>query len=254
MRSIGHDDLRMWDATFYQAIEAAKHNLEQLGNVAFANINNRCFASATGDNYDASRLILVDLIRRLPVRGEYIAMVPNRDSLIITGSEDEQGLGILCKLARESFQQPRPISTIALRLDGDEWHPWLPDEESPLYGVFRELRLRTMAAEYADQAELLTAVQRMRKSAVVPVAFNVVQETSTQLYSSYCVWTEGQACLLPRTDIITMARPGGQVIGAAPWDTVFQVVGDLIEEYDTYPERWLAREFPSESQLQALLG
>jgi hypothetical protein len=199
-------------------------------------------------------LILVDLIRRLPVRGEYIAMVPNRDSLIITGSEDEQGLGILCKLARESFQQPRPISTIALRLDGDEWHPWLPDEESPLYGVFRELRLRTMAAEYADQAELLTAVQRMRKSAVVPVAFNVVQETSTQLYSSYCVWTEGQACLLPRTDIITMARPGGQVIGAAPWDTVFQVVGDLIEEYDTYPERWLAREFPSESQLQALLG
>ena len=41
MRSIGHDDLKAWGTTFYEAQEVARHNLEQLGNVSFANINNR---------------------------------------------------------------------------------------------------------------------------------------------------------------------------------------------------------------------
>ena len=254
MRSIGPDDLDTWDTSFYQALEVARHNLEQLGNVAFANINNRCFASATGDNYDASRLILLDLIRRLPVRGDYIAMVPNRDSLLITGSDDQQGLGILCKLARESFQQPRPISTIALRLEEDDWQPWLPEPDSPLYGVFRELHLRTLAAEYSDQDELLANVQRARGKDALPAAFQVVQDTATQLYSSYCIWTEGVASLLPRTDLITLAIADGKPIGTFPWQQVQQVAGTLMRAEDVYPERWLVQEFPSQQQLKALLS
>ena len=254
MRSIGHDDLDGWDTSFYQALEVARHNLEQLGNVAFANINNRCFASATGDNYDASRLILLDLIRRLPVRGDYIAMVPNRDSLLISGSDDQQGLGILCKLARESFQQPRPISTIALRLEGDDWQPWLPESDSPLYGVFRELRLRTLAAEYSDQDELLTAAQRSQGSDAMPAAFQVVQDTATQLYSSYCVWNEGITSLLPRTDLMTLTLAGGKSVGTFEWSHVQQVAGTLMRLQDTYPERWLVQEFPSEQQLKELLN
>ena len=254
MRSIGHEDLSNWDTSFYQALEVARHNLEQLGNVAFANINNRCFASATGDNYDASRLILLDLIRRLPVRGDYIAMVPNRDSLLVTGSDDPQGLGILCKLARESFQQPRPISTIALRLEGDDWQPWLPEPESPLYGVFRELRLRTYAAEYADQEELLTALRNSGHSAATPATFQVVQDTATQRYSSHCVWMEGTVSLLPRTDMVTLALADGKPVATLDWEQLQQVAGALLRQEDTYPERWLAEEFPSQQQLRELLG
>ena len=254
MRSIGHEELEMWDTSFYQALEVARHNLEQLGNVSFANINNRCFASATGDNYDASRLILTELIRRLPVRGDYIAMVPNRDSLLITGADDPQGLGILCKLARESFQQPRPISTIALRLEGDDWQPWLPEPDSPLYGVFRELRLRTLAAEYADQAELLAAVQRAESAGALPATFHVVQDTTTQLFSSYCVWTEGVASLLPVTDMVTLVRDNGRPVGTFDWRQLQKETGDLMAPQDVYPERWLVREFPAEAQLKPLLS
>jgi len=254
MRSIGPDDLQNWDVNFYQALEVARHNLEQLGNVAFANINNRCFASATGDNYDASRLILLDLIRRLPVRGDYIAMVPNRDSLLISGSDDQQGLGILCKLARESFQQPRPISTIALRLEGDDWQPWLPDTDSPLYGVFRELRLRTLAAEYSDQEDLLAAVQRSQAANALPASFQVVQDTATQLYSSYCIWTEEVSSLLPRTDLVTLVLADGKPAGTFEWRHVQRVAGTLMRAQDVYPERWLVQEFPSQQQIRALLG
>ena len=37
------------------------------------------WASPWRDNYDASRLVLLDLIRRHKVKGDYVAMVPNRD-------------------------------------------------------------------------------------------------------------------------------------------------------------------------------
>src|SRR5436853_346163 len=63
-----------------------------MGDVSFASLQNEggegVYISATGDNYDASRLMMLDLVRKMPVRGDYIAMVPNRDTLVITGSDD----------------------------------------------------------------------------------------------------------------------------------------------------------------------
>src|SRR5262245_34733859 len=40
MRSIIQDDLDKWGVSFYEAVEAAKSNLEQMGNVAFASLQN----------------------------------------------------------------------------------------------------------------------------------------------------------------------------------------------------------------------
>src|SRR5437762_8847313 len=145
MRSIIQEDLDKWGVSFYEAVEAAKSNLEQMGNVSFASLQGDAtgvYISATSDNYDASRLMMLDLVRKMPVRGDYIAMVPNRDTLVITGSEDQAGLEVMCKVAEDSFQKPRPISTVALRLVGDEWESWLPDCDSPPYTKLHELRLR----------------------------------------------------------------------------------------------------------------
>jgi hypothetical protein len=256
MRSIGHDDLDHWGVRFYHALEAARHNLEQLSNVAFANINNHCFASATGDNYDASRLVLIELIHRLPVRGEPIAMVPNRDSLVITGSDDETGLQIMSKLANDSLQQPRPISTIALQLEGDQWQPWLPDRSTPLHEVFRELRLKTLASEYAEQAEMLQQLQTVRQGAA-PANFNLVQDTATQRLSSYCVWPDHGPALLPETDQVAFVAvnpdtSGSRMLGMADWDWVLQVMGSTLQPQGIYPERWLVRDFPTPHQCEQL--
>src|SRR5690606_34062769 len=116
-----------WGVSFYEALEAAQRNLEQMGKIAFAQIGEGLFASATGDNYDASRLVLLELVRRFPLRGTPIAMVPNRDTLLLTGEDDVQGLEMLAKIAADSLNQPRPISTIAIRLEGDQWRSWLPE-------------------------------------------------------------------------------------------------------------------------------
>jgi len=68
---------------------------------------------------------MTDRIRQAGVKGDHIAMIPNRENLIVVGSEDFKGLAGMAKLAAKAMKEPCPISGIALRLDGDESMPWL---------------------------------------------------------------------------------------------------------------------------------
>ena len=262
MRSIIQEDLDQWDVTFYEALEAARRNLEQMGNVAFASLQGKegdgVYISATGDNYDASRLVMLDLVRKMPVRGDYIAMVPNRDTLVITGSEDSAGLEVMCKLAEESFEKPRPISTIALRLEGDSWESWLPPRDSTAYAKFHELRLRTIGMEYNDQKELLDQIHEKTGEDVFVASFSALQNKQTGRISSYSVWSQGIASLLPETDDVVFLRGASdgnedvQLAAAGSWQRVRDVAGDLMQPQGTYPERYRVLEFPSAQQLEAI--
>jgi hypothetical protein len=256
MRTISQSDLDNWEVTFYEAVEAARQNLEQMGEIAFANLDRCVYASATGDNYDASRLVMLDLIRRFEVNGDYIAMVPNRDKLIVTGSDDEHGLGIMSKIAEASYEEPRPISTVALRLEGEEWVPWLPPRSSPSFAKFHELRLRTIGAEYNDQKELLDEVHSANRAGLYVAQFNAMQNKGSGQVTSYSVWSEGLEIMLPQTDSIFFFRPKGEkegeIVAGGSWDHVQQVVGNLMEPAGIYPERYLVRDFPSEYQLEMI--
>ena len=254
MRSIGQSDLDAWGVTFYEAVESAQRNLEQMGKVAFAQIGDGLFASATGDNYDASRLILVELVRHFPLRGMPIAMVPNRDTLLLTGADDEHGLEVMAKIAADSLSQPRPISTVPLCLEGDEWQSWLPPRNSPAFAPFHELRMRTVGAEYNDQKELLDAYHQARGEDLYVATFNAMQKQASGRVTSYAVWSDGLEILLPETDEILfmrvgVANPQAELVAGGPWERVRQIVGDLLEPQGIYPERYLVKKFPSPQQL-----
>ncbi len=260
MRSIIQDDLDKWGVTLYEAVEAAKNNLEQMGNVAFASLQGQSsgvYISATGDNYDASRLIMLDLIRKMPVRGDTIAMVPNRDTLVITGADDPAGLEVMCKVAEDSFQKPRPISTVALRLVGDEWESWLPEADSPCYPRLHELRLRTLGMEYNDQKELLDQIHQRTGEDLFVASFSAVKQKDNGRISSYCVWSEGVDTLLPETDDVILLRPdlssdNVAIVAAGAFHRVREIAGDLMQPIGSYPERYRVREFPSERQLSEI--
>ena len=254
MRSIGQDDLDRWGVTFYEAVEAAQQNLEQMGKVAFAQIGEGLFASATGDNYDASRVVLLELVRRFPLRGMPIAMVPNRDTLLLTGSDDQEGLKNMAKIAAETLNQPRPISTVAMRLEGETWQSWLPVPDSSLHAAFHELRLRTLGAEYNDQKELLDQAHQAAQTDLYVAQFSAVQKKQSGRVTSYAVWSDGLDILLPETDDVLFFRPRpedqeGEVVAGGSWQKVQQVVGDFMQPQGMYPERYLVTQFPTESQL-----
>ena len=49
-------------------------------------------------------------------------MVPGRDQLFITGSDDEAGLALILKRAEEGYREAaRPLCPLPLCLDDDQW-------------------------------------------------------------------------------------------------------------------------------------
>lgn len=251
MRSITQDNLDDWGVSFYEALDAARHNLTQLEHAFIGPKEGEgVYLSTIRDGYGSSRLILLDLIRRLQVAGDYVAMVPNPETLIVTGSEDMDGLKGMWVLATDALQQPRPISGIALRLDGDDWVPWLPDPSHPLYNDFRGLYLQSIGRDYTQQKQVLDGTTG--KDTFV-ASFSLVQHPETGKFMTCCVWPKDMLVLLPRTDQIAFMQEGKDPLMAA-WDRVVEVVGDLMEPLDIYPERFRVKEFPTEEQLAAMGG
>jgi hypothetical protein len=106
--------LARWGTTFDAALAVAKENLWRLSNERWEEVAPGVHLSPWRDTHDASRLFLHDLIWQLPVKGEHVAMAPNRVMLFVTGSEDEAGLLALAALAEEALEVDRSISGVAL--------------------------------------------------------------------------------------------------------------------------------------------
>jgi hypothetical protein len=247
-----------WGVTFEEALTAACDNLRDISGQDFESPAPGVWRSPWRDNHDASRLTLPDLLSRFEVRGDLVAAVPNRDVLILTGSEDEAGLGYLCALVEEQMEKPRPLSAVPVRLDGTTWLPFLPDPDSPLYGRFRLLQVRSAMQDHDEQAECLNALHERTGEDVFVAGYKAVRRDGQVV--SWCVWSEGVDTLLPRTDEVFFFRPSeegegeGQVVARGRWARVREIAGGLMEPCGLYPERFRVRSFPSEEQLAAIGG
>jgi hypothetical protein len=178
-------------------------------------------------------------------------MIPSRENLIVAGSDDADGLAAMLTMAGESLKEPHPISGIALRLDGDEWTPWLPDVSHPSYRGFRQLYLGTLEQDYAHQKDLLEKLHAEKGEDVFVPTFSVIKAPNGRLFS-YAVWAGGVShALLPKTDVLLLGRVDGEP-AMVEWEKVVEVAGDLLEPLDMYPFRYRVREFPSEDQLAAM--
>jgi uncharacterized protein YtpQ (UPF0354 family) len=251
MRSISHANLEAWGVTFYEALEIARENLMKLPSKFIGPPSGEgVYLSVTRDSYDAARLLLPDLIRHFQVKGDPIAMIPSRENLIVVGSDDADGLAAMLTMAGESLKEPHPISGIALRLDGDEWTPWLPDVSHPSYQGFREFQLRTLGQDYATQKDLLDKLNEKNGDDVFVPTFSVIKTPDGRLLS-YATWTTTTNTLLPKTDTLVFGRFGGTP-RMVEWQEAVDLVGDLMEPLDIYPPRYRVREFPSENELAAM--
>lgn len=258
MRSLSDEDFERWNTSYYEALEAARINLDE-ATLAWARIGDHFHSSLTGDNYDSSRILLADRIRELDLIGAPIAMVPTRDSLLIAGSEDIVSLTMMLDLADESLQKdPRPLSGIPLRLVDDDWEDWTPPTEHPLFERFHSLAQQFLGGLYGVQKELLNSLHKQQDADIFVASFSGIEDPDSGRQRSYCVWGEGVDAMLPETDLILLPTEadaegqGGPRIGGE-WDDVQSVAGDLMQPVPgLYPPRWRVREFPSRQQLEEI--
>jgi hypothetical protein len=237
--------------TFYQAMEAARQNLEE-ATQGYARIGENLVAFLSGDSYDASRILLVDRIRDLGLPGHPVAMVPNRDSLLLAGSDDEIGPKIMAELAAKGLQESYPMSGMPLILTRDGWEDWMPPREHPHYKQFHELYLGWIGSLYAAQKGLLDAVHAREGIDVFVASFSAVQKQGGEEVS-YCVWGEGVDTLLPVAEKVALMKAGhDRPVALGTWKHARAVVDNLMEPTEHYPKRYRVRGFPDAAALEAI--
>lgn len=260
MRYIVADDLSDWDVSFYEALEAAQQNLQEMDFGGYAQIGDGVYSLLPIDEYVSSRVILFDFIRSLEVEGDHVAIIPSRKQLLVTGTDDADGLALVAKLVEESRDEElRPMWPLALRLNGDDWLPWLPEYGHPQYESYKLFDVQLRGAEYDTQQQPLQSLYDKAGEEVFVASFSAMRHDETGMIISHCTWTDGVDSILPETDHIYFVRANpatneGTVLGVALSDRVREVVGDLMEPLDLYPPRYRVRQFPNEEKLAEILS
>ncbi len=255
IKSVGKSELNEWGVTFEQGLVHARENLWRMSNKDFVRITPGLYVSPWQDQHDASRLILHDLIWQLPVNGQHIAAIPNRDLLIVTGSMDDSGLLGMAKLIDDTMKKPRPMTGTVFRLDGSRWVPFLPEEKSDAYWPLKRAAVVSSAQEFAEQCELLNTLFKKTGRDCFVAKLTVMQNNEGKLWT-WTSWVEGLTdSLIPQAEYVLFGRMNNgkaERIGFGRWDCVRQVLGDLMEETAFYPPRWGLRSFPTADQLQEM--
>lgn len=248
--TIAPDQFAKWGISFHDAMKAAVENLAQ-ATQGYAKIGDGFYIFMNGDNYDASRLVLAERLQQFEVKGELIVAAPNRDSLLITGSEDHDGLMIMFDLIQKAMAEPRPMSPIPMRLVGDQWFDWEIPSSLPCYNQWREMQVQFLGEIYNEQKQLLEAIHEKDQVDVFVASFSGLSNKKTGQLMSFSVWGEGIPTLLPRTDTVFVGRQDSSGF-LVPWEQVEDIVGDLIEPTDKYPPRYSVTEFPTPEQMGRL--
>lgn len=244
------EQFSQWRIPLAEAMDIAARNLAKRTSRRLMRWSKGVWIAAWGDSYDSSRLLLHDYIRSHDVRGLPVVAVPTRDNLILTGSEDEEGLKGMAELLKRALPKGRLISSRPMVLEANEWRPLVLPKDHPAEKSLAHLREAEVASLYGQQERDLAARE------ILATSYTVTAEQDHLL--SYTAWTEGIEQLLPRVDRIALFRvPLGQdrpePLGFTTWDRVQEVAsGTLRPVPDMYPARWEVVRFPNADELAAL--
>lgn len=252
MRFLHNEDVETWGTTMYELMELARMNFEQQTPIGISKIGTSFYSVLGDENYGATRLIQEELLARMEVEGDMVAVIPNRGTLMVTGTESVDGLKVMSDLLEKEVDHPRPISSVLFRRVGEEWEPWLPPSDHPTYAAFKLAATRSIGGEYHEQKEVLEKLYATRGEDVFVASFSGTEHKATGVVALYCVWPQGTLTMLPKTDLIGLIDRQEEVIGMVPWDEVERLAGNLLQPQGMYPERYRVELFLSQEQLAAL--
>jgi hypothetical protein len=241
---------RRWGVSMAQILAAARENLAARSVEGLSAVSAGVYRGEFGDGNASARLLLDETLRRLDVKGDPVALVPNRDALIVTGADDDEGLARAAALARDALGRGEPLSGTPLRLRSGAWEEFSPPSGSAANEAFRLLRLTASGMDYARQAE---ALKQREGDEVFIASFQIFQSPHDGQWRSVSVWTEGVVTLLPRTDAVILVSPGfaNDPRRTGPWDwaALEAAVGDRLQRRDRQPVRFLTKGFPTEQMI-----
>lgn len=253
LRYLGPGELARWGLSFEQALAMAMENLRPRSTERLEQLAPGTCKAPWTDNYAASRMLLDEVVRRCPVKGAPVVLIPHRDLLLITGSEDEEGLNQVATLALRAVMAPRAVDGRAMRLGPQGWAPFMPERLNNAWADFRKLELFTRARDYDEQTQQLEKLYEEKGVDLFVAAYTPYQDERGRSLS-YAVWLKGVDAVLPRAEVIFFMDPAlgpeAPPVGIARWEEVARVAGQLLAPMEgLYPERFRVKGFPTEEQL-----
>lgn len=246
-----------WNASLDELWPQALENLRAISKKPFNQPAPGVYVSSFMDSHDPARLLLPELIASLKVKGAPVAGAPNRNTLIVTGSNDPAGLNEFVTLMKMGLKDPRPISSMPLVLGPDGWVPFEPKGSGPVEKELRILAAQCWAGLHDDQKETLTEEFERTERDVFVASYKVVMNQAGEVIT-YASWTEGVPTLLPKTTDLMLTilegdSPENADVTRVAWDDVIAIAGHrLVEEPGLWPPRWHVTSFPNEEEMTRL--
>jgi len=254
---VDKDKLAEWNVQLESTLHQAMQNLNKITPEPFQEVAPGLYVSQYQDSHDASRLLLLERIKECKVQGRPVAMIPNRNILIVTGESDHANHSLMLNIVEEAQKQPRPMPAFPVVLSERTWHLWQPGQNHSEKQRFDYFSALSMLDIYNTQKSLLDKIHEKEKIDLFTANYIVYQKKETGDICSATAWTEGVHAFLPVVDKVSFVRVEEEeddsgVLATAPWDAVQKILGSSMRPLGTYPERYEVESFPNELQLAEL--
>lgn len=237
---------------FKNAFRTARKNLEKLEADVMV-LDERIYMFVNDDSYDGSRIFVKELLQTLKVKGDLIAVLPNRNRIFLAGSNDADGLVVLAEVVEQAAtNEPDLMCPVPLRYVNNKWETWLPPQNHRSFAAFRRLQLQFLHGEHETQKELLVKMYEKKDIDIFVATFKAM-ETNEGRLMSYAAWGKGVTTLLPRVDEVTFVDLEKDQSSVAKWEDVVRVVGHrMTPDPKRFPPRWLVDSFPTEAEMKSM--
>ena len=252
--SIDQEQIDRWGIDFEVLFEEACENLyDRSPESGLEEVAPGLWCSTWNDGYNASRLLIPSLYRDLPIRGDMVAFTPHRDCLLLTGSEDPQGLQAAAEIVAQQMAAPRTISAVPLLGQHLTWELFALPDEHPSFSAFSRQLIVELNNCYEQQERLLEQLYDNRGVGLHVAHFHAMNDPENDRVFSYTVWARGTPTLLPQADeVILVEQPDEHhdcpVFARLRWDDLVALCPELQSPMFAIPPRFFVQDFPDNEE------
>lgn len=248
MSIVMESKLAEWGVDFDTAMEVAMDNLRNRSVDNFCPVEGcpSVIRSNWCDAYDSSRILLPDLMYRGVGSGNPVIMIPTREFLLLAPDNSPATQLAMLGMAEDALSQSnRWCSTAMYHIVDGKLAVYEP-QDAQVRDTLRTIARNVEMSDYADQAAQIDKVFERDGTDMFVATFGVLEKDGRIF--SYCTWTEGIPSMLPKTDLVALARrkEGGDFdYVLAEWQALVQRHGALLQQTADFPPRFNVTGFPA---------
>lgn len=247
LRFVTEDDLAMWGIEAVVALADARSNVCNLPFTVSETMPARYVLN--DDSFIASRFVNTRMFDGLQVRGEWVGVVPDRDTFFVADSEDLEAVADLARLAMRQLETgERIISGLPFVLRAGRWQVYEPPY--PILSIYASVALQYRAKYWTDFKAALERDLANRGEDIFVASLTVCNERvrGADTYYSMAVWSKGIDTIMPIVDKVYFFENDKNATHVAPWANVVRVMGTEMCREAGLPERHRVRAFPNAKQ------